>query len=281
MPNRLLREGITTSDKLDSLSTEAEIFYYRLLVAVDDYGRVDARPLVLIAKCFPLRVGRVKPAHIAAWLEELAKARLVVLYQNDGKPLLEMTNFDPPRAQKSKCPGPLENGSSRGHVFASANICEQPLANVPYSYSDSSTTEFDVGPARQPANPATPVAPVRGVLVLEEWPTGLQWIPPIVERVTARFDCPYGSADDWLVPARWRALEAQVDSWGRGLGQRFADEMEAVFAEFQAYWTERKSKRKDPWRTWLNATKRWHDRQLGTALRLEREPKKQPVRREA
>lgn len=275
MPNRLLREGITTSEKIDALSGEAELFYYRLLVHVDDFGRIDARPAVLIAKTYPLRVDRVKPKHVEEWLAEFEAANLVVIYENDGKRFLEMTNFDPPRAQKSKCAGPKDKGSILIHLRADACEREQAPEDVPYSdsYSDSST-EFDAG---GPASPAAPVAPV-AVLVVEDWPEGLQWIPPIITRVLAQFDPPYGSLDDWLQPRRWRSLEVQVDAWGRGLGQRFADELEPVFAEFQGYWTERKTKRKDIWRTWMNAVKRWHDRQLGAALRTQQQ---RPQRRYA
>lgn len=39
MPNRILKESITTSETLDSLSAEEERLFYRLLVICDDYGR--------------------------------------------------------------------------------------------------------------------------------------------------------------------------------------------------------------------------------------------------
>lgn len=155
MPNRLLREGITTSDKLDRLSVEAELFYYRLLVAVDDFGRADARPAVLVARTFPLRPHLVE--QVPGWLLELEASGVAVLYQNDGKALLELTNFDPPRAQKSKHKGPKEKGSSPGHPKTSANICAQTPTNVPYSDSDSDTKSNAIKPV-----PPAPVAPKSG-----------------------------------------------------------------------------------------------------------------------
>ena len=49
MPNRIIKESICTSDTIDQLSPEEEIFFYRLIVNCDDYGRMDARPQILRA----------------------------------------------------------------------------------------------------------------------------------------------------------------------------------------------------------------------------------------
>ena len=59
MPNRIIRESCTTSPTLDALSDGAERMFWRLTTIADDYGRFDADPRVLLAKCFPLRVGRI------------------------------------------------------------------------------------------------------------------------------------------------------------------------------------------------------------------------------
>ncbi len=47
MPNRILREGILTSERVNLLSWEAEVFYRRLMSVVDDYGRFHAHPALL------------------------------------------------------------------------------------------------------------------------------------------------------------------------------------------------------------------------------------------
>ena len=52
MPNRILKDSICTSPNIDALSLEAETFFYRLLVQCDDYGRMDARPAILRARCY-------------------------------------------------------------------------------------------------------------------------------------------------------------------------------------------------------------------------------------
>jgi hypothetical protein len=42
MPVRILREGILTSERVDTLSPAAEVFYRRLMSVVDDFGRFSA-----------------------------------------------------------------------------------------------------------------------------------------------------------------------------------------------------------------------------------------------
>jgi hypothetical protein len=62
MPTRLVREGIISSDRVDKLDWQAEVFYRRLLNKVDDHGLYDARPSVLRSSLYPLRVDRVREA---------------------------------------------------------------------------------------------------------------------------------------------------------------------------------------------------------------------------
>lgn len=110
MPNRLLREGITTSDKIEALSSDEEVFFYRLLVVADDYGRMDARPAILKAQCFPLRES-VTFAKIEQWLSALAAKGLVVRYQSaDGAPLLAVAKWEQRVRSRPKYAGPTDDG---------------------------------------------------------------------------------------------------------------------------------------------------------------------------
>ena len=78
MPNRILKDSICTSPNIDALSREAEVFFYRLLVQCDDYGRMDARPAILRAKCYPLQVDTVSQDDIRRWFAELVCAELII-----------------------------------------------------------------------------------------------------------------------------------------------------------------------------------------------------------
>lgn len=109
MPNRILREGILTSERVDGLSPQGELFYRRLMSVVDDFGRFDGRPQMLRVSCFPLRVDRVREADISRWLDELQTAGLIALYAVNGKPYLEMHDFrQQVRAKDSRYPSKPE-----------------------------------------------------------------------------------------------------------------------------------------------------------------------------
>lgn len=110
MPNRLLREGITTSDRIESLTEQEEILYYRLLVVCDDFGRMDARPAILKAQCFPLRES-VTFAKLEQWLIALAAKGLIVRYRTaDGAPLLQVNKWEQRVRSKPKYAGPESDG---------------------------------------------------------------------------------------------------------------------------------------------------------------------------
>ena len=107
MPNRILKESVCCSENIDSLTWFQEAFFYRLIVNCDDYGRMDARPKVLASKLFPLKDIRIN--QIVDALHALSSAELVVLYEKDGHPFLQMKTWDRHqtiRAKKSKFPAP-------------------------------------------------------------------------------------------------------------------------------------------------------------------------------
>lgn len=52
MPNRDLKESNRRSPSLQLLSDSAERLWYRLITAVDDFGRLEADPEVVFTTCF-------------------------------------------------------------------------------------------------------------------------------------------------------------------------------------------------------------------------------------
>ena len=106
MPNRILKESITTSSTIDNLSWQAECFFYRLIVNCDDFGRMDGRNAVLLARCFPLRIGKVKEKDIQEWLRELITNDFIFMYKN-GTEYIQVKSWDKHqqiRAKRSKFP---------------------------------------------------------------------------------------------------------------------------------------------------------------------------------
>lgn len=158
MPNRLIKESICTSESIDHLTAFQETFFYRLITQCDDYGRFDARPRVLAAKCFPLKDIREKQMEDA--LRALTSEELVILYEVDGKPFGLMKAWDKHqqiRAKKPKYPGPdsgntagaggvISSDIKRNHVIADAPVIQsnpiQSESNTSVCVGNSSTCEM-------------------------------------------------------------------------------------------------------------------------------------------
>lgn len=125
MPNRILREAILSSDRIDQLDAAAEVFYRRLMSKVDDHGLYDGRPSMLRSSLYPLRVDRVREADISRWIAACEKAGLIALYERDGKPYLWMLDTRWQVRAEPKYPLPPER------VQATDNSCAQPPAAAP------------------------------------------------------------------------------------------------------------------------------------------------------
>ena len=109
MPNRIIKESICTSENIDQLSLFQETFFVRLMGNCDDFDRMDARTKILASRLFPLK--DIKTAQIEDALKALVSADLIVLYDVDGKPYLQMKTWEKHqqvRAKKSKYPSPDE-----------------------------------------------------------------------------------------------------------------------------------------------------------------------------
>jgi hypothetical protein len=119
--NQVQHQPVLENDAVSKLSLPAELFLHRLLNAVDRYGCFDARPAILRAKLFPLKLNDVTEAGISEWLAECVNVGLIKLYDVNGlhylcvagfkrkmgstktpypeppqQPLLPGTNFDEP-----------------------------------------------------------------------------------------------------------------------------------------------------------------------------------------
>lgn len=111
MPNRILKESIHDSEKVNSMSDFQFRLWVNLITYVDDFGRGDARPAIIKGKCFPLR-DRLTNSDIEAALIALAGIGCVGLYEVDGKPYLYFPNWQSHqtiRNKKSKYPAPSES----------------------------------------------------------------------------------------------------------------------------------------------------------------------------
>lgn len=112
----MIREGLIQSDSVNALTWQAEVFFVRLMLKADDFGRYSADTRLVRAALFPLRLDQVRETDVSRWIAECVKAKLVRLYIVDGKPYLEIPKFDQRmRAKKSRFP------PSDGHM---ADTCQ-------------------------------------------------------------------------------------------------------------------------------------------------------------
>lgn len=112
MPNRMIREGILSSDKVNKVTWAGEVFFRRLMSVADDFGRYDGRAEIIRAALYPLRLDKVSAADIDKWKAECAQAGLVSCYHVEGKEYMQIEDFGQRmRSKKSRYPPPLTNDS--------------------------------------------------------------------------------------------------------------------------------------------------------------------------
>ena len=125
MPNRIIKESICTSENVDQLTEFQEVFFYRLMVNCDDFGRFDARPKLLSSRLFPLR--NIPTEKIEDTLAALQDADLIIVYKVKGHPYLQMKTWDKHqqgRANKSKYPSFTESDPHEDDIN-----CNQLISN--------------------------------------------------------------------------------------------------------------------------------------------------------
>lgn len=176
MPNRILRDGIITSEAVNALSWPAEIFYRRLHSVVDDFGRFSAHPSLLRAALFPLRLNDVSDRDVDKWLAENAAGGLVKVYEVDGKRFLEVAKFDQRvRAEKSKYPQPPDSCQSNdGHLSVKGKSTAGLDGDEGGDVDEGGVGAPALGPDGPPACPQEAIVALYHE-VLTECPRVLEW----------------------------------------------------------------------------------------------------------
>ena len=108
MPNRILKDGIRTSKKINALSDFQFRLWAYLITYVDDYGRGSADPEILKGFVFPRRK-RVTESDIEKALAELAGTGCILLYKVDGESYFYFPNWGEHQriqTKKSRFPEP-------------------------------------------------------------------------------------------------------------------------------------------------------------------------------
>jgi hypothetical protein len=136
MPNRIIKESICTSDTIDRLSWFEEAMFYRLIVNCDDYGRFDGRIPVIKSRLFPLKASITDKA-VADAIDKLSTVGLVMPYEWDGKPTLQLVTWDrhqSVRNKRSKYPAydgsDQTTASDNVQLISSACNCKQLISDA-------------------------------------------------------------------------------------------------------------------------------------------------------
>lgn len=122
MPTRIVREGINSSARINSLSPGAEVLYRRILSVVDDYGRFHGSPITILSACWPTCPDKISIADITRWLDECCNGGqpLIARYRRNGAVYIEVQNFGQKVRTRSKYPGrdvTEDKESGRGSIY--------------------------------------------------------------------------------------------------------------------------------------------------------------------
>lgn len=127
MPNRIIKESICTSRKINLLTPEEEVFFYRLLVNCDDYGCFFAEPDLLAGKLYPRR--RLEEQEMLRIRDRLAEVGLIVLYEHKGEMYLYLPSWaehQRVRTKKRRFPPPDGQNAENN---AGGNVSPQVAAS--------------------------------------------------------------------------------------------------------------------------------------------------------
>jgi hypothetical protein len=96
MPNRVIREGILTSERVNRIASDpqCEVFYRRLFGVVDDFGHFPSHPLILRAALYPLMIDAVSENDVGRYVDACRAAGLLITYEVRGKQHLEICDFN-------------------------------------------------------------------------------------------------------------------------------------------------------------------------------------------
>ena len=152
MPNRIIKESITTSEKLASLSDFEFRLWIGLITQADDAGRGDARPAVIKGRVFPFRE-RLTVKDVGSSLRALADKGCVTLYEIGGRPYFYFPNWSKHqrvRDCKPKYPEPTDD--SLRQVAADCGEARQSAAIIqsnPIQSESESESEYKGDSARE------------------------------------------------------------------------------------------------------------------------------------
>ena len=158
MPTRIIREGINDSRAINSLSEQSELFYRRLILIVDDYGRYEADPILLRAECFKRRIDDWPVERVRQCLADVGQCRaddglpLVSVWhcRSTGKDFLQVNNFKQRTRTASRYPDPPNATLSDNVEQMTDNVT--PIPDTGYRIPKANTVSRANGNGHNPTS---------------------------------------------------------------------------------------------------------------------------------
>ena len=228
VPNRILRDGINSSDRIDKLSFGAEILYRRLMSVADDYGRFYASPATVRGACWPTAPEKVKEQDVSRWISECAQGDrpLIRLYQSNGRQFLEITDFGQQVRSKSKFPE---------YDISLQSGCEQ-VATQLHSTSRSRISESESKTETVSTSSAEPAKTAGSTA--KEWEESDLWLKSFLETQTLA-NLPQAHRQALLNPEFWERTSEACGGIDLAL-------LQAEFAKMGNWLTDNPSRKPTP-----------------------------------
>jgi hypothetical protein len=194
MSNRVLKESICMSETIDALTWFEEVFFYRLMVKCDDFGRCDGRLKIIKGHCFPLK--DITEEELDKALNKLSLVGLIRRYTVSGHPYIQFVTWEKHqtvRNKKSKYPS-IEEGEEQ--LPSIENNCMQMNAIASLIQSNPIQSESNPNPIQS----------------LEEGEKTKRrekrFVPPTLEEVQA-----YISENNYIIDAQKFIDYYQSNGW--------------------------------------------------------------------
>lgn len=177
---RAVYPSAATSLSLARCSIGAQLLFTRLIAAADDQGRLQGDPMLVKSLCLPL-VDRATIKTVDVWLGELAAQHMILRYEANGQPLIQLVNWWPHQGwlrhlRPSRWPAPEGfEDKTKGHgdgqpADERPPDSGQPSANRPphggpdvsgdVELSVDKASDVDVEPESEKASPQPPGQPL-------------------------------------------------------------------------------------------------------------------------
>ena len=132
------------SETIDALTWFEEVFFYRLMVKCDDFGRCDGRLKIIKGHCFPLK--DITEEELDKALNKLSLVGLIRRYTVSGHPYIQFVTWEKHqtvRNKKSKYPS-IEEGKEQ--LPSIENNCMQMNAIASLIQSNPIQSESNPNP---------------------------------------------------------------------------------------------------------------------------------------